>query len=94
MNKKEIFLKAFERHQVAKPPVRVKINGKFIKTCSGKAGWQTVAHAKAAIKRHVLNSLGWDDMRLLTGDGNYKDEEREWKNLLDSLIKDGTVEFC
>lgn len=94
MSKKQIFLKSFEGYEVAKPPVRVKINGKFIKTCTGKAGWQTVAHAKAAIKHHVNNMGGYTDMKEITGDGSYKEQNEEWQKFLNGLVEDGTVEFC
>ena len=94
MNAKQTFLKSFEGYEVAKPPVRVKINGKFVKTCTGKAGWQTVAHAKAAIKHHVVNMSGYDGMLEIVGDGYTHERSREWQKFLDSLVEDGVVEFC
>jgi hypothetical protein len=93
-DKKQIFIDAFKNYKVEKPPVRVKINGQFIKTCTGKAGWQTVAHAKAAIKHHVTNMGSDKDMELLVGDGYSHERSKNWTKLLDGLVKEGVVEFC
>jgi len=93
-DKKQIFIDAFKNYEVEKPPVRVKINGQFIKTCTGKAGWQTVAHAKAAIKHHVRYMCDYEDMNLLVGDGYSHERNKNWTKLLDRLVEEGVVEFC
>ena len=37
-------------------PCRIKINGKFVKTLSGKTIWNKPAHAKSAIANHVRSN--------------------------------------
>jgi hypothetical protein len=89
MNKKQIFIDAFENYKLVKPPVRVKINGNFVKTCTGKAGWKTVAHAKSALKHHFDDKFGYDKMEAMFG---RRDEQ--WGAFLEEMIRDGTLEFC
>ena len=91
---KEQLMQTIASHRSQVIEVDMKINGKFVKTCAGKAGWQTVAHAKAAIKHHVVNMSGYEDMRMITGDGYSHEQNKEWQKFLNGLVEDGTVEFC
>lgn len=94
MNEKDIFLKAFEGYEVKKPPVRVKINGNFIKTCTGKAGWQTVAHAKAALKHHFSSIFDYQEMDEILGKGLGWEQREKWGSIIEEMIRDGVLEFC
>lgn len=83
------FVSEFETLELRNPPIRIKINGKFVRMRSGKSGWRTIGHAKAAIK----GSVGYLVKEVTEGAGNYREREKKWTEFIDELVKIGIIEF-
>lgn len=65
---------------------RIKINGQFITTISGKTVWKRIGDAKSAVHHHVSSWLcgipyGSRDYKISSGD------------YMDAMIKQGILEF-
>lgn len=91
MNKTQLnkLLESFKPNQdgdltVPKTVWRVKIDGEFIRTLSGKTVWKKLGHAKNALNQHVQI---WCSMHL-PDDSNF-----DAKSIVNDWIKDGTIEF-
>ncbi len=78
-------------------PYRIKINGKYIKTMSGKTLWKTLGHAKSALNNHISNLISYrryselnEDIKILE---DISGKEKPTKIVIDFLIKNNIVEF-
>lgn len=77
-------------------PHRIKINGNFITTMSGKTIWKTLGHAKSALNHHISNIIGYkrfmsyEDYKILQ---NLAGKERTPKYVMEYMVSKGIVEF-
>ncbi len=96
----DLFVEGLENHdpEPLKPikPVRVKVNGKYIYTKSGKSLWKTVGHAKSAIKHHFC-SMYQNPLEKEVYYGNqatgYKEHNAVWAGFIKHLEEKGILEF-
>lgn len=77
-------------------PTRVRLNGKFITTDSGKTIWNSRGAAQSALLNHIEgNGYGW--MKLLQKYKTLKEGENDlkasWHSFIDYLIKSGILQF-
>lgn len=67
---------------------RVKINGQFVTTCSGKTVWKRIGDAKNAIHNHVddwVSRLPWSERRETKYDFSH--------SVLKTMMEQGIIEF-
>lgn len=81
-----------------KRPVRVKVNGAFVRMKSSKACWSSIGAAKLALKTHLSNQPTAKCIyRILAEEfagSPYAQEEGEiYKAFIDHLQKRGILEF-
>lgn len=73
--------------KVPKTVWRIKINGQYVATMSGKTVWKRIGDAKNAVHNHIDAWFGC----LPYGQRNYKDDDSH--KYLDALMKSGVLEF-
>ena len=77
---------------------QIKVNGRTIKTKSGKSLWQNKAHAKNALKNHFANvprdmCLYLNLSEKYLGNKYAYESNKLWNNFVDFLEAKGILEF-
>ena len=104
---KESFERAFQptepKSKKKSKPCRIKIDGKFVKTWSGKSIWAAKGHAKLALRsalghrfnQQLCEELGIPHDFTTTYYSGYRREtlERYYKEFLEKAQQEGYIEF-
>lgn len=80
--------KATKKKPAPKTVWRIKINGKYVATMSGKTVWKRIGDAKNAVHNHIE---AWFGCMCSFGQREYKLDSSH--NYLDAMTKSGVLEF-
>lgn len=74
-------------------PVRIRLDGKFVKLASGKSIWNCEGHAKVALQGHVNGFVYFANIEEITDEERRRDDVRTARVVYEYLVESGRAEF-
>lgn len=94
---REIVLKHLLKNVREKDVWRVRVDGKFITTDSGKTAWAKIGHAKNAVKNHLnayyLSRKFCNEAKIPYQYSAPSEIQELICETIEEMMKDGTIEF-